>query len=352
MKGALSGSWRMLATAWRIDRVRTCVALVLVILAAVAAPLLAAVLRWMTNSAAAGEGGAATLAGAALATLALANITFGHFAHIAYFELSELAEVDFDRELAMISNGTRGIEHQEDPALADTMALLRQESRRYRAGFEALLNCTGLLLAMVMTAVLLARLDPWLLLLPLAALPPLLTGRAAEERMDRAREASAGDTRVALNLFHLSTSPRVAGELRVFRLRGELLDRHDRLWRAGTRTLWRGQLSGTALRILGQVIFALGYAAAVLLVVRDAAEGHRSVGDVVMVVVLAAQVNQQVTTASVLLQSLQRMSATYRRLDLVRDRVAEIEQAAARPQAAAAAAPATSAAMTSPRPTP
>ncbi|NUT48456.1 MAG: ABC transporter ATP-binding protein, partial [Saccharothrix sp.] len=58
-----------------------------------------------------------------------------------------------------------------------------------------------------------------------------------------------------------------------------------------------------------------------LLVVRDAIAGRRGVGDVVLVVVLAAQVNQQVATAVTLLQDLQRMAGAYRRLTEVSELV-------------------------------
>jgi len=49
-------------------------------------------------------------------------------------------------------------------------------------------------------------------------------------------------------------------------------------------------------------------------VVRDAITGRRGVGDVVLVIVLACQVNQQVGTAVTLLSDLHRMAAAYRRL--------------------------------------
>lgn len=48
------------------------------------------------------------------------------------------------------------------------------------------------------------------------------------------------------------------------------------------------------MRASGQVLFALGYVAAVLLVVRDAIAGQRSIGGIVLVIALATQVNQQV----------------------------------------------------------
>ena len=97
-------------------------------------------------------------------------------------------------------------------------------------------------------------------------------------------------------------------------MRDELRRRHARLWATATRGLWRGHLAATWIRATGQIIFALAYVGAVLLVVRDAIAGRRSVGDIVLVIALAAQVNQQVTMAVTLLQTLQRTASAYRRL--------------------------------------
>lgn len=317
MRDLLSGSWKMIATSWRIDRPKTIVSLVLMILGAVAAPLVAMTLGRMTNAVVSGRAGEAAALGVAVAVLGIMTMTFAHFAHVAYFELSERAELDFDEQLIALSNGSAGIEHQERPEHADLLTVLRQESRQFRASLEALLNLLGLVLAVILTAVLLALTNPVLLLLPVAAVPPLLAGRWAEKSLDHAKSRTAESTRIALNLFHLSTSAAAAGELRVFRLQDELRSRHAKHWSAATRGLWRAQVSATGLRAAGQVIFALAYVGAVLFVVRDAIAGRRSVGDIVLVITLAAQVNQQVTTAVQLLQVLQRMSSAYRRLDTV-----------------------------------
>jgi ATP-binding cassette, subfamily B, bacterial len=318
VKDVLSGSWKMLATAWRVDWRKMLAAIVLMVAGAAAAPLLAATLGRMTDEIVAGHATGAALAGVAVAGLAIATLTFAHFAHIAYFELSEMAELDFDEQLVMLSNGSPGIEHQEQPELADSLSVLQQESRRFQLGLEALLSSLGLGLAVLLTAILLALQSPFLLLLPLAAVPPLLTGHWAERVLDRAKTATAEPTRVALNLFSLSTTARFAGELRVFRLGDELRRRHASLWATATGGLWRAQLIATWIRASGQVVFALGYVAAVLLVVRDAIAGQRSVGDIVLVIALATQVNQQVTTAVTLLRDLQRMASGYRRLARLR----------------------------------
>jgi ATP-binding cassette subfamily B protein len=338
MRDVLTGSLRMLGTAWRMNRRKTVVSVTLMVAGTLAAPLLAAALGWMTNTAFAGDAGRTVFAGVVVATLAIVMLSFTHFAHIGYFELSELAELDFDQQLVTLSNGSPGIEHHERAEHADALTVLQQESRRFRMGLEALLNCMGLALAMISTAVLLASLNPVLLLLPLAAVPPLLAGRLAERVLDRAKTTVAEPARVALNLFHLSTSARAAGELRVFRLRDALVSRHTRLWETVTRETWRAYLVAAWIRAAGQIIFALAYVGAVLLVVRDAIAGRQSVGDVVLVVALAAQVSQQVTMAVTQLQNLQRMASAYRRLADVREFVTAAAGPPA-PTAPAAAAP-------------
>ncbi|OLF19315.1 ABC transporter permease [Actinophytocola xanthii] len=304
----------MATTAWRTSRGRTALAVALMVAGAVAAPLLAAALGWMVVEIVSGDGGRAALAGVTAGVLAVMVLTLGHFAHLAYYEIAELAELDFDERLIEVSNGSPGIEHHELAEHADALTVLRQEGRQFRTGLEALLNGLGLVLAVTLTAALLAARNPVLLLLPVAAVPPLLAGRWAERTVDRARTATAEPTRAALNLFHLATSPRAAGELRVCGVQDELRARHGRLWATATRGLWRAQLRATWVRAAGQLVFALAYVGGVLLVVQDAADGRRGVGDVVVVIVLAGQVNQQVATAVTLLQDLQRAAGAYRRL--------------------------------------
>ncbi|WP_025616730.1 ABC transporter ATP-binding protein [Salinispora cortesiana] len=325
MRVTWQGSWRLLAIAWRMDRRKTISAILLMMAGTAAAPLLAAALGWMTDAVVAGRVEAATGWGVVVAGLAIVTLTFAHFAHIAYSELSELAELDLVEQLMMLSNGSVGIEHHERADYADELTVLRRESRRLANALEALFGTLGLILAVVFTAVLLARLNPILLLLPLAALPPLLSGRWAERFIDRAKTETAEPTRMALNLFRLATSARFAGEVRVFRLRDELRRRHARLWAQASRGLVRSHAMAAAARAGGQVVFGIAYVGAVLLVVRDAIAGRHSVGDVVLVIALATQVNQQVTSAVTLLGSLQRMGSTLRRLDSVRDLVTVVE---------------------------
>ncbi|HEU5271873.1 MAG TPA: ABC transporter ATP-binding protein [Jatrophihabitans sp.] len=323
MRGTLAAAWRLFRFAWRASHRLTLIAVLLFVAAATSAPLIAASLGLMTNAIISRQRGAAAWYGAAVAVFAILGVSAVVFALVAYFELAELAELDFGDQLMTLSNGSVGMEHHGRPDYADLLTVMHSESKRFAYALLALFNILALTLAVAFGAVLLARLNPLLLLLPPAAVPPLLAGRRAERTLDRARTDTAESTRIARNLFRLASSAQFGGELRVFGLGTELRRRHAGYWAGTTRGLWRAHTRAIAIRSVGQLVFGLAYIGAVILVIREAIDGRRSVGDVVLVTVLAGQVNQQLVTAVTLLGDLQRMGSTLARLETIRELVAD-----------------------------
>jgi ATP-binding cassette subfamily B protein len=329
MREALRSAAWLLRMSWQQHRAKTAGSLILILLGAIAAPLLALALKWVTDSAVAGDAEAAVGAGVAVAVCIIGVLTLGHFAHIAYFELSEINTLAAEQRLIDLANGSAGIEHQERAEFADRIAILEQELQQIQNGFYAVLSLSSLAVAIALTGLLLALVNPVLLLLPLVAFPPLIAGRQAQLVLDRARDATAPDTRLAMHLFRLATAAGPAKELRVFRLQDEIRRRHRELWEKTTRRLWRAQLKAMVLRAAGQLVFAAGYVAGVLLVVNDAIAGQRTVGDVVLAITLAAQVNQQVAAAVALLTDLQRIGRAHARFTWLERYIAEREPAPA-----------------------
>jgi ATP-binding cassette subfamily B protein len=316
-----TGAW-LVRMSWRQSRFKTAAALLLIVGKAISVPLLALALRWLTNAALAGDVVGAWLAGFAVSGFAMAALTFGHFSHIAYFELSEINALVEDERLIALANGSAGIEHQERPDYADKVVVLEREIQQIRNGFYAVLSLLSLILGIGLTGVMLMMVNPILLLLPLIAIPPLVTGQRAQAIEDRARQETASDLRLATHLFHMATGAGPAKELRVSRLAGEIERRHDELWERASRKLWRAQARASVLRAIGQLVFAAGYVAGILLVVNDAISGHRSVGDVVLAITLAAQVNQQVSFAVGFLHDLGRIARAYVLFDWLERQVA------------------------------
>ncbi|MGW3959582.1 ABC transporter ATP-binding protein [Amycolatopsis sp. NPDC005003] len=323
MKGMMPGILRVLAISWGVSKRKTLTAIALAMSATAAGPLLAFSLGKLTDAVVHGRSLEAATYGGLAAIFAIMTLSCSNFASVAEHELAELAEQAFVERLMGVSNGSVGIEHHERPDYADMVTVLDPESRRFPNALQSLFSMFGLALAVTFTAVLLAGLNPVLLLLPIAAVPPLFTGRWAERITDRSRSATAEPTRIARNLFRLSSSARFAGEVRVFRLSDQLRRRHATLWDRTSRHLWRANTRAALVRAAGQVVFGLAYVGAVILVVREAIAGQHSVGDVVLVISLATQVNQQVATAVVLLADLQRMANALQRLDTMGEIVRE-----------------------------
>ena len=308
MREVILGARTLLGLAWRNNKPKTVLAVSLMLAAYAAAPLVGLSLKQLTNYALAGDGVRAAVAGAVTALLVIFGLTLGHFAHISYFELADTNMLEIDSDLILLANGSPGIEHQERADYSDRLTILREEMFQLQASLEALLTAFGLTVAMIETGILLAFVNPLLLFLPLLSLPPLLTGRWAQNRLDRARDASAGEIRLSRHLFRQATSAGPAKELRLFGLQNELRRRHGELWDNATRRLWRIHRSNTVVRALGQLVFSVGYVASVLLVVQGVIRHQGQPGDVVLAITLAAQVNTQVSIGLGLVYNLQGMA--------------------------------------------
>lgn len=313
--GMFTGIGALAAASWRESPGRMLIAGALMALQAVAIPLAAGSLSALTDRALAGDTRGAVFAAVAGGLLLISALTAGHFAHIFHFELGEAAELAMQRRLVLLSNGSAGLAHHDRADYADRLQVLRQEVGRTRQQVETLFNAFSLAIAMATTAVMLALVSPWLLLLPLAAAPPLFLGRRAENLLATSREASAGDIRRSWHLLRLASGSGSAKELRACGLDDEIRRRQAASWQAASATLNRAQTRALAPWLLGQLLFAAAYVGATLLVVADAVAGQASVGDVILVIILAGQVNQQVAAAVGVLQELQRGSRMMRTVD-------------------------------------
>ncbi|MFI7549481.1 ATP-binding cassette domain-containing protein [Micromonospora sediminimaris] len=318
MIGLLRTARFMLGLAARLDRGRLIRSGVLMLLGYAATPFIALGLRDLTNAALSGDVSAATIAALVVAVLLTFELMLGHFAHLSYFEVGELAEVALNEELLRHVNAGHGLERVDDPEFADGVTMVQEELVRTRVALEAVLQLGGLLLQVLVTTVVLAMLNPWLLLLPVAALAPVFIGKRAQATIDAAKENAAETTRQARHLLELATTPAAIKEIRLFHGEQELLRRHERAWSASTRLLWRAHRRAATLRSAGQSVFALAYGGAVVLIISQVRDGRADVGDVVLVITLAVQVAVQVASALNLLALLQGVGRTVARLTRLR----------------------------------
>ncbi|MEU4771638.1 ABC transporter ATP-binding protein [Micromonospora sp. NPDC023644] len=308
----------LLRLGYRTDRRRLFTAIVLMTVGYLSTPMIGVVLAAFTNAALARDGTVAVALALAAALLLVFELTMMHFAHLSYFELGDLEQLALTDEVAAIVNGSAGIGHFDDPKFAETLTLVTENLIRVRNALESTLQLGGVVLQIGVTAVLLVSVDPWLVMLPLAALPPVLLSNRAQRMIDVAQETAAVDIQVSRHLVKVATTGSSAKEIRLFGARDVVVSRQRAAWAATTRLLWRAHWRSALLRAGGQVLFAAAYGTAIFLVIRSVVRGEANIGQVVLVLTLAVQVSVQVAGLLGMLGLLQQMGRTVERIDELR----------------------------------
>jgi ATP-binding cassette subfamily B protein len=318
MRAALVSAATMWIIAWRSHRLKMSLALLLTILSGLAWPLFALSLRIATDAVIAHDMTTATFAAVGMSVVAIGALLFGHFAYVPYAEATETAVVVLEAELMELANDAARLEDLERPEFADRFSLVQQEISGFSFGMLGLMTTVALTISMTVTGLLLASVSPWLMLVALAAVPPVFTAQAAQRITNAAREKAARPERQAKQLLQLATTAGSAMELRVNRLQAEVRSRQATLWADAGAMKWRAEKRAVLVDVAGQFVFAVVYIAAVLFVVRRTVAGHGAVGDVFLIIILAAQVNQQVNAGVEQFRRLQRMAAGLTRLRWLR----------------------------------
>ena len=313
MNEVLFALGRLLAIAWRLDRRRLLVGGGLLVAGSVATPLMAVAAGRLVDAVLDGAGTTAVV-WAVVAGLALTGeLMLGHFAHLSYFALAELLEERFNRDLVRLVNGTDHLDRTDDPAFADRVDLLRQDVMQVRTAVQSGLQLGATAVQVPLTALVLSTVSPWLLLLAGVAVVPVLLGRRAETHLEQVREAQSPTTRGIRHLRRLATSPASQKEIRLSGGADFLLARQRALLGRYDDAMTRADVRYALLRTVGQLVFGLGYIAAVVGVFVLAGQGRASAGDVVLTVTLATQLSVQMATGIALLGSVHRAAVGLRR---------------------------------------
>lgn len=312
----------MLSRAWGIDRRKLATGAVLLGLGYLAGPAVGVALGAFTEAALDADTSRAVGIAVALGVLIMLELMGGHFAHLSYFEVADLLQLRITEEVAYVTHAGTDLSRLDDPAFVKRLTTVTEGLRGTRAALEGTLQLSGMMIQVTITTVILAFVEPWLLLLPLAAIPPVWLSQRAQRLLDDARDDAAPDIRRTRHLVRVATTPETAKEIRLFGAVDVLRDRQRAAWQHTTRVLWSAHRRSAALRAAGQVWFALAYGGALFVVVRSAAAGTATVGEVVLVITLAVQVSVQVSAALALLGSLQ---GTARMVQHLRALFAEVE---------------------------
>jgi ATP-binding cassette subfamily B protein len=195
-------------------------------------------------------------------------------------------------DLLDVTTGVPGLSHHERPDVADRLELVRERAWRMGVGAEVLLWAFATVTNTATVLTLLGSVQPLLLVLPLLGATRIWSAYLSSTRQQKAWEDSLPQERLVDRLIEVAKDPRTGLELRVFGLGKVLLDKifalqTERFQRRVAAARWGGKVDGVV-----RLVFGLAYAAAVVWIIARARDGLQTAGDVVLVLLLAPQVDQ------------------------------------------------------------
>ncbi|MEW1848122.1 ABC transporter ATP-binding protein, partial [Nonomuraea angiospora] len=146
---------------------------------------------------------------------------------------------------------------------------------------------------LVITTILLARVHPVLLALPLFAVPSILLTRTTSRRTEEARARTAERNRAEQHLFTVITEANSAKELRLGTSGAHAAAIARRLREERTAILWRATLATGGLTLLGSLVFVAAFIGALFLTVQLALSGAVTAGALLLVATLGGQIRGQ-----------------------------------------------------------
>lgn len=209
--------------------------------------------------------------------------------HISVYRTGRLIE---------LISGVHGMEHLERPDYLTEVERLHADRRQLAAAPRQLLTNIATAARIVAFLVLLLTVSPWLLLLPLCAVPPLVADRFAKRLTKRAQNEMAHTKRLAGLIFGLTSDVGSAGEVRSYGLGEYLAAEHRRLTAELDKRSAREALQVLAVQGIGWVLYAAGLMGAIAFVAVRASEGGMSIGTVLMAVSLIRRSRTQLASAA------------------------------------------------------
>ncbi len=212
--------------------------------------------------------------------------------------LSDRISLQRTAELIALVGSVPGVEHLERPQYLREVEAVVAGRRQLAGAPRQILTSVSSAARIVALLVLLATVSPWLLLLPVCTLPPLLADRIGRRITRRSDDAMADDKRLAGLYFQLASSAAAAAEVRSYGLGAHLTAEHQRLARAVQRRSRREALLVLGVTGTGWLVYATALMGAIAFVVIEAAHGATSLGTALMAVSLIRRSRTQLASVS------------------------------------------------------
>jgi len=203
-----------------------------------------------------------------------------------------------ERRIMTLVGGLSGTGHHENPEMLGRIERLIRYNWLTSMAVPALVACLEIIVRLLFTTVLLARVDLRLLILPLFGLPSIALAGVAERIRLGALDARRPAERRARDLFELATEEPPAKELRLFGLGPEILRRYQDESDVVAHNELSHRMRGAGLILCGRLLFAVGYLLGLAVVIQRATHGGLSVSQLVLTIGLASQIMGQLSSVS------------------------------------------------------
>ncbi|MBM7786060.1 ABC transporter ATP-binding protein [Tenggerimyces flavus] len=213
------------------------------------------------------------------------------------------------RDLMAHVSRVPGVAHHENPSLADKVAYLRGQVSDMSYLSTGLVGAVVTALEVAATFGLLASVRPEFLLLPALGLLRIWSGSVAGRRQHEVRQRLARHGRMRGRLREIAAAPEHGVETRTSGLGRLLLTRFREVLAAERAETIRASRQGLLLEVAARLGFALGYGAAIAYTVVLVRNGSAPAGDIALIVLLAARVDQ---VAGMVNGQVQGMARTWR----------------------------------------
>lgn len=205
------------------------------------------------------------------------------------FSVIERAQVLADKRLMELL-GSADLAQREQPEYLDEVQRIREE----RDGLGSMVNAiAGLLRAaavLIITSVLLANVDPILLILIAVALVSLVISRRVRDIRVAAQEVTTESERLRRHLFDIATDAGSGKELRTFGLSAALHAHHHAVSDRVIDLRNAADQKAAGWESFDAIVSAAAFIGAIILIIWHAVRGTATPGDVVLVIGLAGSV--------------------------------------------------------------
>ena len=263
---AISSMWRVCKLGYRHEPRLMAFAFASALLAALPDALLALWLALLGDGVIEGDADRVRIAAIGLAASAVATWFLRTVSTRLQRRFRDRVTIALESHVAELQASVVTIAHQERPELLDRLSVLRDQVFVLDHMYLSVFSTAGFLLRLVVTIVLLAAVDPALLLLGVFAIPTVITSswRPGVER--QAEEAGAASKRLASHLFTTATTAAPAKEVRVTGIGPRLVSQRRTSWEA-----WYGPVAATRAasalwHSLAWAVFGLAYVAGIVYV--------------------------------------------------------------------------------------